>query len=105
MPEPSNTELVRRVEEVSKQLADVVGELREDRRRAEQRYVPRELWIEARDADKARVRDVERDVEALAKQRELDLTWRRQVLLALAVAALAAVASFAIALFNIVAGT
>ena len=90
---------MRRLDEVAAQMLRILAEIAADRSRAEQLYVLREAWSLAREADGRRVQEVEGDVIQLQKDRDGDLTYRRQILLALAVASLSAIVSTAIAIF------
>jgi hypothetical protein len=99
MTEPTPGEMMRRLDEVAAQMLRILAEIASDRKRAEQLYVLREAWALARDADKGRVHEVEKDIDQLKKDRDGDLTYRRQILLALAIASLSAIVSTAIAIF------
>jgi len=99
MTDPTPGEIMRRLDEVAAQMLRILAEIASDRSRAEQLYVLREAWSLAREADRGHVHDLEKDVEQLKTDRDGDLTYRRQILLALAVASFSAIVSTAIAIF------
>jgi hypothetical protein len=101
MSDPTPGEIMRRLDEVSASLLRIVAEIASDRKRAEQLYVLREAWGLARAADQSKVHEVEKDVEGLKKDRDGDLTYRRQIMLALAIASFSAIISVAIAIFSV----
>jgi hypothetical protein len=92
---------MRRLDEVAAQLLRIVAEIATDRSRAEQLYVLREAWALARAADERHVNEVEKDVDQLKKDREADVTYRRQIMLALAVASFSAIVTAAVAIFSL----
>jgi len=63
-----------------------------------------EWFKEARERDRVEVRTVAREVDDMKDLRASDATFRRQALVGLGLAAFAAIASFAIALFNLLTG-
>lgn len=107
--EPTMGEVIRRLDAIALQLTEVVRELKEDRAHNARTYVPREVYMAQRLADQAVVADLQGDHVAgksdlraeIAKgddaldrrlsdiedSRKSDLTFRRQVLLGFAIAA------------------
>jgi hypothetical protein len=102
--QPSLGEVMRRLDEITKRFEDTVRDVREFRSWAERLYVPRGEWIEGRRADQEVVRGVSREVEDLTTRAERDGTFRRQVLLALSVAAFSAIVSVSIAVAGLILG-
>lgn len=86
MDEPTPAELLRRLDEVSRQLLDLTTELRYVNRSAAETYVRKDVFSEARIADAEKHREQERDIDALKESRAGDAAFRRQVLLGLGVA-------------------
>lgn len=105
MPDsPTPGEIMRRLDDVVRRFEDVSKDVREFRSWAERLYVPRGEWVEGRRADQLRTTEIAGDVGDLKKQRETDATWRRQMLLAFAVAAFSAVVSVALFIATFVLG-
>lgn len=106
MPEndPTPGEVWRRLDDVVRRFEDVSKDVREFRSWAERLYVPRGEWVEGRRADSLRTTEIAGDVGELKKKAETDATWRRQMLLAFAVAAFSAVVSVALFVATFVLG-
>lgn len=104
MSEPTPGELMRRLDDVARRFEDTVKEVREFRSWAERLYVPRGEWVEGRRADQLKVTEVVGDVLELKQKAQSDVTWRRQVLLAFAIAAFSAVVSVALFVATFVLG-
>ena len=102
--QPSPAEIMRRLDDVVKRFEDVSKDVREFRNWAERLYVPRGEWVEGRRADQGYIKDVAGDVADLKKKAEADATWRRQILLAFAVAAFSAIVSVALFVATFVLG-
>lgn len=94
--QPSPAEIMRRLDDVVKRFEDVSKDVREFRNWAERLYVPRGEWVEGRRADQGYIKDVAKDIAELQADRKNDQTWRRQILLAFAIAAFSAVVSVAL---------
>lgn len=75
MPEeqPSAAELLRRLEEIGRQAGALAGDVKEDRRAFDQRYMSRETYLANREADQRRFADIEGDLKTQAD-------FRRQIL-------------------------
>jgi len=86
------------------QLDRLANQIQQDRDRADIRFVPRGEWREGRETDRSRVIDIAADVADLKKQAEADRTFRRQVLLGVALAAFSAIISVGTAVMSLLAG-
>lgn len=84
--DPTPGEIWRRIEEVSRQLSDIVGRLERRDTYIEENFVRQRVWIEARKADQGAVANLQQDIGAITKQQETDRAWRRQAGLAIALA-------------------
>lgn len=84
--DPTPGEIWRRIEEVSRQLAGIVGRLERRDTYIEENFVRQRVWIEARKADQGAVANLQQDIGAITKQQETDRAWRRQIGLAVALA-------------------
>lgn len=97
---------VRRFEEtaerLTKQLEDILTQMREDRARAEQTYVRRDVAAAERSADQAKVREVEKDLDDIKAARTGEAGFRRQVLLWGAGLSIGTLTSITVAVANIV---
>jgi hypothetical protein len=118
--EPTTGEVLRRLDEVSRQLVDLAREMKEDRAKAYAIFVQREVYNERektyaaqRTADQAVVADLHgdikkvetnigRDVEAIRKERQSDAGFRRQVWLTMGALAITTLVTIVIALLNFV---
>jgi hypothetical protein len=94
--EPTLGEVMRRLDDVFARLDRTLAQMQQDRDRGDQRYVPRVEWVEARKGIDDRFKDVIGDVGDLKLERTSDTTFRRQVLLAVCIAAFSAVVSIAV---------
>lgn len=94
--EPTLGEVMRRIDDIALRLDRTLTEMKQDRDRGDQRYVPRVEWVEARRGIDVRFADVTGDVTDLKMDRSGDTTWRRQVLLAVGIAAFSALVSLAV---------
>lgn len=106
MTEPTLNEVVRRFEEATSRIAgelnELTRELREERRVNEQTYLRKDVY-DARSVTQSRdVQELRGDIAEINKARESDKNWRRQVSLALAIAAGSALVSAALAVFAFV---
>jgi hypothetical protein len=118
--EPTTGEVLRRLDEVSRQLVDLAREMKEDRAKAYAIFVQQEVYNERektytaqRLADQAVVADLHgdikkvetnigRDVEAIRKERQSDAGFRRQVWLTMGALAITTLVTIVIALLNFV---
>jgi hypothetical protein len=96
-------ELMRRVEELVRQITDVSNKMREDRIHAEATFVRRDVYDANRAAEDRRNIEASKDVDDLNRHREADAQWRRQIMLAIAVLAITTLVTVAIAVSNYVA--
>lgn len=69
MAEPTLGEVMRRLDANTQQLAEITRQMREDRDRADMRYVPRVEWVEARRGVDERFKNVEGDVVDLKNEK------------------------------------
>lgn len=92
--EPTLGEVLRRLDEVSRQLIDIVREIKEDRVDAAKTYVRQDVYIAERQASNAVVADLHGDIQSVKGElgreirgikddRKSDLGWRRQMWLAI----------------------
>jgi hypothetical protein len=105
MSEPTPGEIMRRLEDNTAWLNRISAQLREDRDRADLRYVPRVEWIEARGRIGERIEDVAGDVEDLQTESRSAAAFRRQSLLLFAIAAFSGVVAVAIAAIGLFFGS
>ncbi len=100
MSEPTLGEVLRRLDEVSRQMTLLAGEMRAERAENAQTYLRRDVF-EARDkATLQRLEDVERDNADKEKAAEL---FRRQIIVGLILAAVPAVLAMVLAVNNFIA--
>lgn len=102
--DPTPAELWRRLEDVLRRFEDVAKDVREFRNWAERLYVPRMEWVEARKVFDERIGNVAGRVKDLEDDSDDNRTFRRQVLLALSVAAFSAFVAVTIAVAGLVLG-
>lgn len=100
MSEPTMGELMRRVEDLVRQITDVSNKMREDRIHAEATFVRRDVYDANRAAEALRDLDAQKDLDELTRHREADAQWRRQIMLAVAVLAITTLVTVAIAISN-----
>lgn len=96
--QPTLGEVVRRLDEVAKQLAGIVDRLEQRDRYIEEHFVRNAVWLEARKADQMMVANLHQDIGALNKDRENDSNFRRQIILAVIGAFAAGVVAIFLAL-------
>ena len=101
--EPTLGEVLRRLDEVSRQLIDTSREMKEDRKSAAATYVRQDVYIAQRQADAAVLADTHGDIQSIKDDRRKDADWKRQQNLFLAGLTITALVSIAIAIANIVA--
>jgi hypothetical protein len=101
--EPTLGEVLRRLEEVSRQLLDVTHELKEDRKATAATYVRQDVYIAQRQADAAIVADLAGDMQSMRDERKTDVGFRRQVWLTLGALAISMLVTIVIAIANFVA--
>lgn len=101
--EPTLGEVLRRLDEVSRQLVDITREIKEDRSAAAATYVRQDVYIAQRQADAAVVADIHGDIKSIKDDRRKDNDWKRQQNLSLAALAITVLVSIALAIVNIVA--
>lgn len=63
--EPTLSEVMRRLDETSRQIADLAAQMREDHRHAAQTYVRQDVYLAQRQADQAVMADQAGDVKAV----------------------------------------
>lgn len=112
MSDPTPGEIMRRLDEVARQLGDLAGQLREDRQHAAAIYMRQDVYMAQRQADQAVVADLAGDLISHRKSTEAsfaerdkahqaDVAFKRQAGLALAVLSITTVVNVAIALFTL----
>jgi hypothetical protein len=101
---PTPAEIGRRLDGISAQLSELAAQMRTDRDRGDVRYVPRVEWVEARKGITDRIGDVASDVADLKRTEDADKAFRRQILLAVSVAAFSALISVAVSVAGFVVG-
>lgn len=87
MSEPTLGEVVRRLEDIAKQMAGLLAEIKGERAHVERTYLPRETYNAEKELLKASVATVAGDVADINEARKDDARWRRTASLTLAVAA------------------
>lgn len=100
--EPTLGEVVRRLDEVSRQLVNIVERLERRDTYIEENFVRQRVWIEARKGDQGVVANLAQDIGALQQDRRTDAGWRRQQTLTLIVLGITTLVSIALAVANIV---
>lgn len=75
--EPTLGEVMRRLEETSRQLADLAAQMRDDRAHAAQTYVRQDVYLAQRQADHAVVADLQGDIKAVDTKVDSTETARR----------------------------
>lgn len=99
--EPTLGEVVRRLDQVTSQLAGIAERLERRETYIEENFVRRSVWHEARKADQAMAANLAQDIGALQETDKTDAAWRRQVMLTLAAVAIASIVSIALAVVNL----
>lgn len=99
MSEPTLGEVVRRLEDVVRQVADVAAQLSSDRRDAAQTYVNRETYRADQRLTDSRLAAIVKDVGELDDAREKDIAWRRVSSFNLAITSAGWLVTIALALF------
>lgn len=95
---PTLGEVMRRLDQTATQLAELATQMRNDRDRADVRFVPRGEWKEGRETDRSRVTDVAKDVDELKAKDIANASSRRQFLFGLALTAITSLAGLVTAL-------
>jgi hypothetical protein len=119
--EPTNGEVLRRLDEVSRQLVALAGEMKEDRAKAYTVFVQQAVYNERektyvahRLADQAVVADLHgdikkvetnlgREIDGIKTDRKNDVNFRRQVWLTMGALAITTLVTVVIAIINFVA--
>lgn len=101
--EPTLGEVIRRLDDVSRQLVELTREIKDDRSANAATFVRQDVYVAQRQADGAVVADLHGEIRTLKESRQKDSDWRRQQNLSLAVVAIGAVVSIALAIVNILA--
>ena len=78
---PTLSEVMRRLNDVAKQLAQIAAEMKQDRADAARTYVRQDLYLAQRQADAAVVADLNGDIQAIKVERDRDAAQRRQMLM------------------------
>lgn len=99
--EPTNWEIVRRLAELENDQKEYERRLSDAKELGDSKYLRKDVWIEARKADAAVVADQADDIRAIKDDRKADAAFRRQVQLALIIAAIGLMGSFALAIFTL----
>jgi len=98
--EPTPGEITRWLENLQRQITDVLAKVVEDRRHADDVYMRRDVYNSDQRGDALGLAEVQRDVDDLKRHRETDALWRRQIMLAVAVLAITSLVTVAIAVSN-----
>lgn len=99
--EPSPGEIMQRLDAVAAQLAALARQLSEDRNKAEATYIRRDVYMAERQFDQAVVADLAGDIRVVREDRKVDIGWRRQASLTIAVLAISSLVSIALAVINL----
>lgn len=108
MSEPTTAEVMRRLDEVSRQLVDVVQQIREDRRISAETFVRKDVYQPLHEALGGRVKNLEgeldrRDADQVQRDRD-QAAFRRQMTVAVITVALGALATLLVSLVNLTHG-
>lgn len=98
MTEPSNGEVMRRLDEVSRQLLQLAQDMRDDRNTAADTYVRKDVFTPTHEATTRRIEDLER--ESAEREKAQD-AFRRQIIVTVIAAALPAVLALVLAINNV----
>lgn len=101
--EPTMGEVLRRLDEVSRQLLDLAGQMRDDRDKAAATFVRQDVYQAQRIADQAVVADLHGDIRSINKSRESDAGFRRQVWVTIGTLSISMLVTIVIAIANFVA--
>lgn len=100
MTDATPAEIMRRLDDVSRQLVDVVSQLREDRMAAAKLYVTREVHTLSRERDNAAREEVAKDVFELKTENKRNSDFKRQVILGSAFLAATSLVTMSVAISN-----
>lgn len=100
MTEPTNAEVMRRLDEVSRQLLSLAAEMRDDRRAAADTYVRKDVFRPMHENTSNRLTALEKDQDE--KERAQD-AFRRQMVIAITGVALPALFGLVVALNTLLA--
>jgi hypothetical protein len=101
--EPTLGEILRRLDDVSRQLIDLTREIKDDRAATAATYVRQDVYLAQRLADQSVVADLHGDIRTVKDERKKDNDWKRQQNLTLAGLTVTVLVSIALAIVNIVA--
>lgn len=101
--EPTLGEVLRRLDEVSRQLVDLTREIKEDRVTAAATFVRQDVYLAQRQADQAVMADLHGEVATVRDDRRKDQDVQRQRNLTLAALAITSLVSIALGIANILA--
>lgn len=100
MPEPSNGEVMRRLDEVVRTLAGLAQEMRDDRRAAADTYVRKDVFTPMHDGTQRRIAELE--TENAEREKAQD-AFRRQIIVGVVLLAIPALISLVVSFNNLVA--
>lgn len=114
MSEPTMGEVLRRLDEVSRQLLDLARELKQDRAEAAATYVRQDVYFAERRAGEATVADLHGDIKkvetnlgreigGIKTDRKNDVAFRRQIWLAVGTLSVTLVVTIVLAVINLLA--
>lgn len=101
--EPTLGEVLRRLDDLSRQMLDLVREIKEDRSENAKTFVRQDVYIAQRLADQAVTADLAGDLQSLKDDRKKDLDGQRQRNLTLGLFAITTLVSIALSIVNILA--
>lgn len=119
--EPTMGEVMRRLDEVARQLAGLAEQMQrdrvaataqalEDRKHAEETFLRHDVYVANRSTDQANraadqgmVANLFQDIKGIEKDRETDVAWRRQIILAVTLLTITTLVTVAIAVSNLLA--
>lgn len=99
-PEPTNGEVMRRLDEVSRTMVELAAQLRADRQDAETKFVRKDVFAPTHSALSEKVDRLERDLEDREKAQD---TFRRQIILTVIGFGLPALGGLVIGINNLLA--
>lgn len=107
MTDATPAEIMRRLDDVVTKVAEVAAQMSRDRESATKLYLPRETYgadrrgdSYAREADKAAVAEVAKDVGRLESENKRNADFRRLASLGFAIAAITSLVTLSVALSN-----
>src|ERR1700754_155213 len=93
-------EVLRRVDDLVREIKALAEQMRDDRVHAAQTFVRLDVYASDRRGDALAVTEAQKDLAEMQSNAKADANWRRQVMLALAVLAITTLVTVGIAISN-----